>query len=76
MSDFKLTTDMIGMNNREYYDPEICDGHYCCRDCEKCDLLDEILEKLEAEEGYNAEPSDSDLEMGFDPYLGCYTDDC
>lgn len=22
------------------------------------------------------EPDDIDLDMGFDPYLGCYTDDC
>ena len=22
------------------------------------------------------EPDDTNLEMGFDPYLGCYTEDC
>ena len=68
MSEFKLTPDMIGMNNYSDYDPEWCDGHPCPRDCERC--------------GYNVEhrdyvePDDDDLEMGFDPYLGCYTGDC
>jgi hypothetical protein len=40
----------IGMNNYELYTPEICDGHYCCRDCEVCPLADEIMEKQEEEE--------------------------
>lgn len=43
----------VGMNNYEYYTPSFCDGHYCCRDCEKCPIADEILEyeaKQEAEE--------------------------
>ncbi len=29
----------------------------------------------DGEEDYGDEP-DFDLEMGFDPYLGCYSDDC
>lgn len=33
----------IGMNNYEYYTPEICDGH-CCRDCERCLIAQEIME--------------------------------
>lgn len=32
-------------------------------------IIDEFYEK-------DLEPSDRDIEMGFDPYLGCYTDDC
>lgn len=44
MSDFKLTPDMIGMNNYSDYDPEWCNGHYCCRDCEKCRIADEMME--------------------------------
>ena len=51
MSDFKLTPDMIGADNYEYYDPAFCDGHYCCRDCDKCEIREEILEAMEDEEG-------------------------
>lgn len=50
VSDFRLTPEMIGMNNYEYYDPEWCDGHYCCRDCEKCNIADEMME-AKADEG-------------------------
>lgn len=50
VSDFRLTPDMIGMNNYEYYDPDWCDGHYCCRDCEKCNIADEMME-AKADEG-------------------------
>lgn len=32
---------------------------------------EEYLDSLETDE-----PSDDQLEMGFDPYAGCYTDDC
>lgn len=38
-------------------------------------MENEEYEELEFE-AYDYEPDDSDLEMGFDPYLGCYTDDC
>lgn len=34
----------IGMNNYELYDPAYCDGHYCCRDCERCHIAQEIME--------------------------------
>lgn len=50
VSDFKLTPEMIGMNNYVYYDPDWCDGHYCCRDCEKCNIADEMME-AKADEG-------------------------
>lgn len=55
------------------YTPEFCDGNYCCKDCEECHIGHRI-EEMESD-GYD-EPSDRDLEMGFDPYAGCYTDDC
>ena len=28
------------------------------------------------DEGDDYEPDDSNLEVGYDPYSGCYTDDC
>lgn len=34
----------IGANNYSAYDPEFCDGHYCPRDCECCQIADKILE--------------------------------
>ena len=34
------------MNNYSAYDPEFCDGHYCCRDCEKCPITDVIVSAL------------------------------
>lgn len=37
MTDFHLTPDMIGANNYSDYDPDWCDGHYCPRDCERCE---------------------------------------
>lgn len=45
------------------------------------DELDEIVaiahdELMDREYSKEAEYNDSDLEIGFDPYLGCYTDDC
>ena len=48
------------------YNPDVCDGDFCPMNCDHCPKADEA-------EGYD-EPVD--LEMGFDPYLGCYTDDC
>lgn len=45
----------IGMNNYEYYIPEICDGHYCCRDCEKCPWADEAMEHIMEAEGNDNE---------------------
>ena len=45
------------------------------------DELDEIVaiahdELMDREYSEETEYDDSDLEIGFDPYLGCYTDDC
>lgn len=58
----------IGMNNYEDYDEEWCSGHYCPRDCEIC--------HYNAEHRDIDEPDDSQLEMGFNPYMGGYDFDC
>lgn len=50
MTDFHLTPDMIGMNNYEYYVPEVCNGHHCPRDCEICELADEAMEFIAEQE--------------------------
>lgn len=44
MDDFRLTPEMIVANNYLDYDPEYCDGQYCCRDCDKCLIADRIRE--------------------------------
>ena len=64
------------MKNIPYYVPDVCDGHYCPMDCEDghCPWADEAMEAMN-EDDY-IEPSDDQIEMGFDPYLGCYTEDC
>lgn len=36
--------------------------------------VEEIIE--EPEEEFEGDFDDYDLEMGFDPYMGCYSDDC
>ena len=38
-------------------------------------IIDEFELMAEAEAAEDI-PEPDDLEMGFDPYLGCYTDDC
>ena len=59
------------MKDLSLYDPEICDGDLCILDCEHCPKR-HIIEEMEADKLEN----DDRLEMGFDPYLGCYTNDC
>lgn len=51
--------------------------------CELADLLGEIAHLVDGETGEIIQSSDDwddydepDLEMGFDPYMGCYSDDC
>jgi len=36
----------------------------------------EEYEEYEEEEPTYEEEMEADLDMGFDPYMGCYTDDC
>lgn len=50
MADFKLTQDMIGMNNYELYDPAWCDGHYCPRDCDHCQIAEKMMEDEDEDE--------------------------
>ena len=54
------------------YVPEVCDGDFCPMNCDHCPKRDDAIA---AQEGYD-EPNEADLEMGFDPYAGCYTNDC
>ena len=52
--------------------------------CELADLLSETASLVDGETGevieysdeWDDEPADIDNDMGFDPYIGCFTDDC
>ena len=53
--------------------------------CELADLLGEIAYLVDGETGEviessdnweDYEPADIDSDMGFDPYMGCFSDDC
>ena len=52
--------------------------------CELADLLGETASLVDGETGeviqysdeWDDEPADIDNDMGFDPYMGCFTDDC
>lgn len=56
------------------YNPDVCDGDFCPMDCDYCPKREMALEAASDEASDPDEPID--LEMGFDPYLGCYTGDC
>ncbi len=47
--------------------------------CEVATLVDgetgEVIESSDADYDYD-EPADIDSDMGFDPYMGCFSDDC
>ena len=57
-----------------------------CKTCELADLLGEVANLVDGETGeviessdedYDyEEPADIDSDMGFDPYMGCFSDDC
>jgi hypothetical protein len=57
---------------------EIIDYLYsinCCADIKIEEIAQDLLSIMEQDE----EPEDyeePDLEMGYDPYMGCYSDDC
>ena len=36
----------IGMNNYSLYDPLYCDGRFCCRDCDRCKVAEQIMEDM------------------------------
>ena len=52
--------------------------------CELADLLGETASLVDGETGevsqysddWDDEPADIDNDVGFDPYMGCFTDDC
>ena len=52
--------------------------------CELADLLGETASLVDGETGeviqysddWDDEPAGIDNDMGFDPYMGCFTDDC
>jgi hypothetical protein len=44
--------------------------------CEIEDIEEPEEEDYEYDEDEDEEPADIDDDCGFDPYLGCYTDDC
>lgn len=54
--------------------------------CELADLLGEVANLVDGETGEviessdewddDYEPADIDSDMGFDPYMGCFSDDC
>ena len=50
-----------------------------CSECLYADLCETLPEDMSCDDVRRyadlAEPDDSMIEMGFDPYLGCYTDD-
>ena len=52
----------------DWFCPQFDNGECQLRDApQECDAFFGIEDD---------EPDDIDLDMGFDPYLGCYTDDC
>ena len=68
-----------------YGDCPYCDQENIChiKDAvEECDDFGSYYESWEEYESYNedededCEPDDSDLELGFNPYMGCYDNDC
>ena len=52
--------------------------------CELADLLGEVANLVDGETGeviefsddWDDEPADIDSDMGFDPYMSCFSDDC
>ena len=45
--------------------------------CETANLVDgETGEVVESSDDWDDEPADIDSDMGFDPYMGCFSDDC
>lgn len=53
------------------YNPDVCEGDLCVMDCDHCHKAEEAQE---ADDDF--EPDDSQLEMGFNPYMGGYDFDC
>ena len=35
------------MSDRWLYNPDVCDGHYCPQDCDRCRYADDCIELME-----------------------------
>lgn len=59
------TGEVVAENDAEVWD----EGDECDGICDLCPCGDECIDTHPFESSFNED-------MGFDPYLGCYTDDC
>ena len=77
----------IYIKNRFVAEVEGCEAAYAAytKATELADMVGETVHLVDGETGeiiassdefWDEEPSDANLECGFDPYAGCYTDDC
>lgn len=68
--------DEEGFHHCPYADDgDYVNCEYWCGAEEPQDYPEEYEEYEEDEPDYEEE-MEADLDMGFDPYMGCYTDDC
>ena len=68
--------DLDGRHHCPYADDgDYVNCEYWCGAEEPEDYPEEYEEYEEDEPDYEEE-MEADLDMGFDPYMGCYTDDC
>lgn len=68
--------DEEGFHHCPYADDgDYVNCEYWCSADEPEDYPEEYEEYEEDEPDYEEEMA-ADLDMGFDPYMGCYTDDC
>ena len=55
-------------------------GNSLCAPCDGIRVVDlttgEIVLEAEVDDAEDYEPTDIDDDCGYDPYLGCFTDDC
>ena len=58
---------------RDLFEYSLVNNTECLREFNYLSIDRAETELCESEFG---ECSDGDLDMGFDPYMGCYTDDC
>lgn len=77
----------IYIENRMVVEVEGCEAAYAAytKATELADMVGETAHLVDGETGeiiassdefWDEELSDANLECGFDPYVGCYTDDC
>ena len=69
--------DLDGHHHCPYAeDGDYVNCEYWCGADEPEDYPEDWEEEDEEEEPTYEEEMEADLDMGFDPYMGCYTDDC